>query len=433
MHEQTAYLCGYFTRKRDAGLERLGWTPEPTDEHTVTGAKRLFYPEFVDFCYGDVKNYGCTAWTRPVGQRLALEFRGRRYEYLLDELAVYLMPMQMTLFSIKLRQEADDLNALTATMFSLRAIDFYTPEVHQQFIDQAIAPIKQAYDQLTASSGAPISALVENGNKLRLFQVVNTTDATQRPDDADRDLLLYQLGTLSRVTRPGETDDYAVAQQYLEKTMEQNRVSVFRNWDALALMDTFTLHAYGASASLVDNWQGPYFRMIYLHTLFQKCYLFNLNARFRESLRKPGSTLSRLLSSLNVGSSEVSGLVEEYETFERWCCFHKISYNFLPLELNEAMDRGLEVGEERQQLAAVLDKEKTRRDEANDKMVNTLLFCLSLLTLFSAIWDLSCLLDQMYPYADYLGSTILGYRTVTLLVLLAVVFLLYLLLRKKKR
>ena len=78
----------------------------------------------------------------------------------------------------------------------------------------------------------------------------------------------------------------------------------------------------------------------------------------------------------------------------------------------------------------MIEREKQRRDEANDKIVNTLLFVLSTLTLGSAIWDFSCLLDQMIPYADYLGSSILGYRTVALLVLLALAFVLTRLLGK---
>jgi hypothetical protein len=279
-----------------------------------------------------------------------------------------------------------------------------------------------------------LSSLVENGNKLRVYQVINTTDATLRPeDDEARSMLLYQLGTLSKVTKDGETDEYSVAEDYLKRIMDENRITVFRNWDALALMDTFTMHAYGLSPGIIDNWQGTYFRMIYLHALFQKCYLFNLNARFRQSLRKSLSPFARLRGLLNVSNSEIGELTEEYEQFERWCCFHKISYNFLPLELNEAIDKGLEIGEEQEQLAGVLEKEKNRRDAANDKMVNTLLFCLSILTLASAIWDLTCLLDQMYPYSDYLGSTILGYRTVTLLVLLLLGGVLYLLFHRKKK
>ena len=123
---------------------------------------------------------------------------------------------------------------------------------------------------------------------------------------------------------------------------------------------------------------------------------------------------------MNIRRTDVSELVEEYESFEQKCCFHKISYNFLPLEIAEAIDKGLEIQEEMQQLYKIMEKEKTRRDEANDKMVNTLLFCLSLITLFSAIWDISCLIDQMYPYEEHLGNQPLGYQTVALLLILGV-------------
>ena len=105
----------------------------------------------------------------------------------------------------------------------------------------------------------------------------------------------------------------------------------------------------------------------------------------------------------------------------------------MPLEMASAIDRGLCISEELELLDKVIEREKQRRDEANDRMVNTLLFILSTLTLGSAIWDFSCLLDQMFPYSDYLGSSILGYRTVAFMFLLALVFVLTKLFRKKER
>ena len=110
-----------------------------------------------------------------------------------------------------------------------------------------------------------------------------------------------------------------------------------------------------------------------------------------------------------------------------------LSYNFLPLEVAEAIDKGLEIKEEMQQLYKVMDKEKTRRDEANDKLVNTLLFTLSLLTMFSAIWDMSSLLNAIFPYSTYMHSEPAGFRVVTLLLLASVGFLLLIIYRRKKR
>ena len=105
----------------------------------------------------------------------------------------------------------------------------------------------------------------------------------------------------------------------------------------------------------------------------------------------------------------------------------------MPLEISKAIDNGLCISEELEQLDAVIEREKQRRDEANDKMVNTLLFILSTLTIGSAIWDFSCLLDQMFPYSDYLGSTVIGYRTVSLVTLLALTFVVTRLFKDKNK
>ena len=125
--------------------------------------------------------------------------------------------------------------------------------------------------------------------------------------------------------------------------------------------------------------------------------------------------------------------MKEFESFEQKCCFHKVSYNFLPLEIAKAVDKGLEIKEEMFQLYKIMDKEKTRRDEANDKLVNTLLFSLSLLTMFSAIFDMSSLLNEMFPYDYYMESTPIGFRTVTIFLLATVAVLLLLVYRKKKK
>ena len=152
----------------------------------------------------------------------------------------------------------------------------------------------------------------------------------------------------------------------------------------------------------------------------------------RNTLAQPSPTWKSRLQSLNPNRTDISKLLDEYESFEQKCCFHKISYNFLPLEIAEAIDKGLEIREEREQLYSMMEKEKNRRDEANDTMVNTSLFCISLLTLFSAIWDLSCLLDQMYPFAEYLGGQTFGYRTVAILLFLTVCLVLISIFRRKK-
>ena len=154
--------------------------------------------------------------------------------------------------------------------------------------------------------------------------------------------------------------------------------------------------------------------------------------RFRIILKQPVSSWNSALQSLNLKKTAVGQLVDEYEDFEQKCCFHKISYNFLPLEIASAIDRGLNIREEMQQLYKIIEKENKRKEEAKDNTVNTLLFSLSLLTLFSAIWDINSMIDKMYPYNTYMNNEPQGYRIVALSLIVVVFFLLFLVYRRKK-
>ena len=393
---------------------QLGWEKFNLPEDVRRIEKRFFYPEFVDFCYADETDKSCVRYTKHINEDVDIAVKEKTIRFGIKELTLYLMPFQMAMFSIHIELDTQDLGDCTALLSTLRSIDYYT-DCHAAFVEHAIQPFMEVYRVLTGTQAASHSQLIDNGNKFRIFQVINSYDADMAALlEEDKDKILYELATVSKISKPGEVNEYSASDAYLRKVIEQSKISVFRNWSGLALMDTFTIHAFDVSTRFVNNWIDSYFRMIYIHSIFQKSYLFNLNIRF------------------HVQKTRVGQLVDEYEAFEQQCCFHKISYNFLPLEIAESIDRGLEIKEEMQQLYKVMEKEKSRRDEANDKMVNTLLFSLSLITLFSAIWDLTCLLDQMYPFADYLGGQPLGYRTVALLLLLAVGILFFTIYKRRK-
>ena len=432
MYELTAYLCGHFHRDKEVTPQQLAleqWNHWLFDEAEIIVLKRMFYAELIDF-FSD----RCVLMRKQVDSELLLSFRGSPYRYPVDELALYQMPMGMTLFSVRLKMTVADLNEVTAVLSSLRMIDYYQDEVHKSFVEVALDPIKHVYDMSVNEPVPTISALVENGNKLRIYQVVNEKVCEGDSNHIvyeNRELLLFQLGSVSKVTTG--IDDYSPADIYLQKVMEESSLSIFRNWQALALMDTFTVLATNAPTWLVENWITSYFTLIYIHALFVKCFLFRLNKQLRAVMTDQPSAITRLLGALGGENSEIYKLIRDFNQFDQQCRFHKISYNFMPLEMASAIDRGLCISEELELLDKVIEREKQRRDEANDRMVNTLLFILSTLTLGSAIWDFSCLLDQMFPYSDYLGSSILGYRTVAFMFLLALVFVLTKLFRKNEK
>ena len=434
-HQHIAFLCGHFKMSATPSsqeLTSLGWKKFVLPDAVRKTEKRFFYPEFVDFCYADDKDSSCVRYVKNINEEQDITLRGYTIHYSIKELTLYLMPFKMAIYSIHIELETSDLNDCTLLLSSLRSIDYYS-ECHDSFVEKAIRPLMDVFLVLTGRKPVDHSELIDNGNKFRIFQVINSlnSDIASLPEK-DKDKLLYELATVSKITKPDEDDEYSASESYLQRIIDQNKISVFRNWSGLALMDTFTIHSLGASERFVNNWTESYFRMIYIHSLFQKSYLFDLNIRFRTTLAQTTTSWKSKLQSLNIKRTDVGQLVSEFELFEQKCCFHKISYNFLPLEIAEAIDKGLEIKEEMSQLAVVLEKEKVCRDEANDKMVNNLLFSLSIIALFSAIWDISCLLDQMYPFAKYLGGQTLGYRTVAFMLLLGVSFILLTIYRRKR-
>jgi len=435
LHQHTAFLCGHFTISTPQpaeGLVNLGWELFHLPEGVRDIQKRFFYPEFVDFCYADSYGNACVRFVKHVNSKMQITIQGNNIQYEIKEITLYLMPFNIVMYSIHLEQETPDLNDCTTLLYSLRTIDSYS-EIHQTFADKAIHPLIEVYTLLKKRFPNYVTDIIENGNKLRIFQVINSRDSEMRAlPIEERDQVLYQLATVSKITQPGEVDEFSASEMYFNKIIKQSKISVFQNWSGMALMDTFTIHSFNAENHLLNNWTDSYFRMIYIHAIYQKSYLFNLNMRFRKILKQSVSSWNSILQSINLKKTAVGRLVDEYEEFEQKCCFHKISYNFLPLEIASAIDRGLNIKEEMQQLYKIIDKENKRKEEVKDNTVNTLLFSLSMLTLFSAIWDINSMIDKMYPYKDYMDNEPRGYRIVALLLLLAVSILLFLIYKRKK-
>ena len=436
MHEVKAFLCGYFTRcyQADFGMmEEQGWVRRQPSKEQIAGLKRVYYREFVDFCFADaLSRRGCVELRREVNEPIAFATKCGDVQLMVDDLSLYLMPMDVTLLKIGISLVVDDLNKATAAIGSLRMVDYYTPQTHGEFMRLGVEPLLEQCRALTGSDAQLASALVEQGNKFRVFQIVNSC----APHEADgqsglNDVTLYQLGTMSKVT-DGTLEGSGVSRVYLEKVLAESHVSVFDSWHALALNDTFPVHAIDLPPKMIEQWCDCYFGMIYLHSLMVKSFLFGLNAQLREAMHETPTALNQLGTAFGLSHAPLRVLARRFEEFERRCCFHKVSYNFLPLLLDEAIDKGLCIAEEKEQLFGVLDKEKSLRDAANDRLVNGLLFVLSLLTLFSAIWDFSCLLNEMYPYDRYFASQMVGFRWVTLLALLVLAGVVWRLFKRRR-
>lgn len=401
-----SFLCGCFSLKSaqlktnsiDTCWNRIYSTKEQLEEYT-----KFYYSEFVDFCLQTTE----TASARNISKyRMSVEqecsvslSEHKQYSLTIKDVSLYVMPCNMLIYVIQLEQDGADLNDITATLAMLRNVSRYSKEsigspfleVMQQ-LDKVYKHCAELSEVSYSKKIGDYSHLVENGNKLKIFQMVEL--AATRISAQEHNELLFELGTLAPIGSYGVQSAQSASPEYFTSLMENNKIAIFNNWKALSILDSFTIVGFEIPSYLLNNWQKDYFEMIYLHSIFLKYYLYRTNLFFRKGLRK------------------LSPLVEEFVEFERSYYFHKISYNFLPLEIRKILDAGLDINEEKEQLYHLIEQEKDMREKRDDRKMNNLLFFLTCLTMFSAVWDSSCLFDQLYPYETVLGSTVIGYRFV---------------------
>lgn len=411
----TAFLCGGFSIASpdpDVSAVDSSWQKLEKSSGELEEYGKYYYPEFVAFNYGG--DPGARQWKsmaryrfdvrQSVRVRIAQGEAVREHEISVTEVTLYLAPYGLMLYAVQVEQESSEANDITAVMGTLRSVNAYRPEVTGEFAQVALLPLMRLYEAFASRTCSPAAApdyslLVENGNKFKLFQIAEISG--EQWDRTQTDHLLFEMGLLCRVGSYGSGPQSA-SEAYFTRTMKEHCISVFNNWKALALFDTFTILCRDVPGWIRQNWIDDYFNTVYISQLYVKIYLFRLNILFRTGMRNADS------------------LKREFEQFERNCCFEKISYNFLPLEICRGINTGLDILSEKEQLFRMIGRENERREKSSDQRMNKLLLFLTCLTMFSAIWDSSCLFNELYPYDTYLGSNLTGYRVVAYSLLLLI-------------
>ena len=416
----TGFLCGAFSAK-GRFVPYGNWQGTAISDSERELCSNFYYPEFVDFNYGANKN-SISRFTMEIGQVIPVEVGhgedARNVSTSVHSITLYQAPFGLMLFSIRigLQCEAGDVTAVVAR---LRNIDLIH-KTNRRFADAVLAPLMEAYRRYSRSARDIAgmdddlchTRLVEYGNKLKVFQIA-TTDSSER-EGIDQDELLFELGTVAPVGSYDPENDFSPSKAYYDRIMDGNCVSVFNNWKALSLFDTFTFLGHDISEGNIENWISNYFGMIYISELFVKFYLFRLNNDFRISHKRADK------------------LLEQFDEFEYSCWFDQVSYNFLPRLIHHSMEEGLEILTEKERLYQMIAQQKDKREKDDDQRMNNLLFYLTLFTTFSMVWDAGSLFNEMYPFETYLGSATEGFRLVSYTLLLAVLILI-ILTRFKKR
>ncbi len=359
-------------------LDQAGFERAYCDDTTRSAIRDIFYPEFSRLMFlgdddGAVRVLSRDlAWPAvmlrhswgPYDANGAPSLREEKIQFTLARSEVMLFDEPpIGIFSIELEPSPDatlvDLANLTflARAFGANAAPKGAPDGEWSGTRIALkgeAPIDFAAlisDRILggiALRGDHVRVDEYSGSKFRIYSVVSVDAPVEA---AERAGLLFELGTGSPLGAAAGGHPASPSRTYYASVI-QKRVSAFENWDALALLDSFT--AVGTkmlgdrerpNKGAFATWGLTYFRL----------YAFNLFLKYALHYYA-----SRILDESAVG------LRTRFETFLSRYDVGRVSFNFLPELLFDAIRESLALDDElarfRKRIATLSDR--IREDQA---------------------------------------------------------------------
>ena len=195
------------------------------------------------------------------------------------------------------------------------------------------------------------------GSKFKSYLILDSDET-----NLERNNLLYELGTGSKIGTINSTDLGAPTENLFHNILK-NKISCYKNYDCLPLLDSFTVignNNYNKSnVYTYSTWSEIYFSI----------YIFNLYVK------------SSLQVLLNDFSSDPIQKRKEFLEFYNKYYFKKISYNFLPNIIFQETTEALEIDEDLNFLEKKLETFATQYNEKQQKQQEFLLLIISVLAL----------------------------------------------------
>ncbi|MGR6087718.1 MAG: hypothetical protein ACU4F9_06065 [Arcticibacter sp.] len=218
------------------------------------------------------------------------------------------------------------------------------------------------------------------------FKVYSVFDLPNKFDTYNRDDLLYELGTSSPIGTVSGNTRHKPSKFYFDELMN-NKLGVFENYEALALLDSFTVIGNQNYAGIENmqagfiphhQWNRVYFA-IYIFNLYVRYNLFKFNSEF---LSNPVRYRS------------------EFQTFLNQYNFTHVSFNFLPniifRKMREAMGIDFEIDKFEKRLinlASTIQENQEKRQA----------FLLTLISVLSGWEAAGHLINQTNSLKQWLG------------------------------
>lgn len=224
-----------------------------------------------------------------------------------------------------------------------------------------------------------------SGSKFKIYSAFSVNEADVNRD-YNRDYLLFEIGTGSLLGSAGGDGYYAPSMEYYEDLMEF-RVSAFKSWTGLALLDSYTVIGQDLLIESNGNINGNalstheriYFS-IYLFNLYIKYNVFRFNSKFKDD---PVRYKSRFEDFIN-----------EYN-------YSHISFDFLPNMIYSKMRAALGIEQEIKFFEKRLNSLAANIQEEQEKRQAALLGIISIISSISAIEPILETTEQVREYTGF--------------------------------
>lgn len=391
-----AQLAGYH-------LQEDMLTKEKREEST-SFYKKTYYPEVRKMLFLDKNDSSTTKiYQKENNESLIFYKRDHAYNVNLKKSEVFIFPEKtdkknLGMFSLQFECEdkatvsdVADVNFLVRQFNSKMKADQQDPEL--EWIDwiekNILLGIKIHGEQV------PVDEY--SGSKFKVFTVVETAEMQTH---LERCNLLYDIGTASPIGSANGKGPVPPSKSYFDALMN-NTISVFNNWDALALFDSYTVVGNNLISDPIEEkaFTETYFR-IYILNLYVKFNLFRFNTELH-------------LRPLNVRS--------QFENFINTYNLSQISFNFLPNLIYQVQRKALLIDNELKKFNERITRISDNIQEQQQKRTNALLSFVTIVASAGSIIPIYNNLEKIRIFLNW--QTGIFYSLIGVLVLIISFFL----------
>jgi hypothetical protein len=362
------------------------------DEDSIKFLKDYFYTEFRDIMFFDSLNkrffnketYNVSL-IKKVRDKNGIEQK-INYDLSVKDTEVFLFPGNISLFSLTIKVETEQLSleTLNNVLFLIRNFDTETSKGllwHEWISKYTLGGIDLR--------GPGIKADEYSGSKFKLYTVIDTDVSIE-----SREHCLYDMATVSPIGSADGNTFLSPSESYYQKIME-NKVEAFNNWEALCLFDSFTCLGNNQLANVysVKTWEYTYFR-IYVFRLFLKYNLFKYNSEIKDDSVKLRDEFENFLNNYNIST---------------------ISFNFLGNMIYQKIGESLYINEELEAFQNRINRISQAIQEEKQGRTNNLLQLVSILggiTSLGPIYDILTEVKIFFSWSDIQFYTALSSVTI---------------------